>query len=59
MGRVGSEPVLPIKWPVTINIMINLHGNSVGMYKQTYLFAMAELLLREYSVLKGDGDIVT
>ena len=34
MGRMGVEPILPIKQPITIGTMLNFDGDSVGVCKQ-------------------------
>ena len=33
-GRMGMEPILPVKQPVTIDTMLNFDGDGVGMCKQ-------------------------
>ena len=30
MGRMGSTPILPIRWPVTIGTIIKFDGDGVG-----------------------------
>ena len=41
-GRKGDRPILPVKLPVTIDIMINFdghcdgNGNGIGMFRHTF-----------------------
>ena len=37
MDRMGTEPILPVEQSITINTMMNLNGDGVGMCKQTLI----------------------
>ena len=37
MGRMGLEPILPIKVPVTIGTILNFDRDGVGKCKQIFI----------------------
>ena len=46
MGRTSLEPILPVKWPITIETMLNFDDDNVGVRtcKQTLKYFAVNIL---------------